>query len=62
MRQRREKLKKFKVYYFVGDYWSSSGEEERSVIIKARTEEEAKLIFKSEPPKPCDSFGWVEEI
>lgn len=62
MNRKSEKLKKFKVYYFVGDFFSRQGEEERSVIIKARTEEEAELIFKNCPPKPCDSFGWVEEI
>ena len=59
---RREKLKKFRVYYFVGDYFSSRGEEEKSTIILARSESEAEQIFKSNPPRKYDSFGWVEEL
>ena len=59
---RREKLKKFRVYYFVGDYFSSRGEEEKSTIILARSESEAEQIVKNNPPRKYDSFGWVEEV
>ena len=61
MNQKRDKLKKFRVYYFIGDYFSSRGEEERSTIILARSESEAEQIFKRNPPK-YDSFGWIEEV
>lgn len=55
------KMKKFRVYYFVGDYWSSGGERRKSYIILAHSEAEAEKIFKTDPP-PYDSFGWIEEI
>lgn len=61
MSKKREKMKRFRVYYFVGDYWSSKGEQRKSTIILARSESEAEQIFKSHPSKDI-SFGWVEEI
>lgn len=56
-----EKLKKYRVYYFVGDYWSSKGETRKSTIILARSESEAEKVFKGNSPKNY-RFGWVEEI
>lgn len=53
-----EKLKKFKVYYFTGDYWSSKGEIRKQIIIMARSESEAEQIFKDQ--YPGKSFGWID--
>lgn len=58
--KKREKLKKFKITYFVGDYFSSKGEEEKTTTIIARSEAEAEKNFYS-TYKNC-SFGWIEEI
>lgn len=52
-------LKSFKVYYFVGDYWSSKGETRRYEMIRAHSELEAEIIFKSYYPER--NFGWVDE-
>ena len=54
-----EKLKKFKIYYFMGDFWSGKGERRKSTIILARSESEAESIFKDQYSN-C-SFGWIEE-
>lgn len=56
-----EKMKKYRVYYFVGDYWSSKGELRKSTIILAHSESEAEKVFKGISPKNYH-FGWVEEI
>jgi hypothetical protein len=56
-----EKMKKYRVYYFVGDFWSSEGEKRKSTVILAHSESEAEKIFKSSSPKSFN-FGWVEEI
>lgn len=61
MNKKREKMKKYRVYYFVGDYWSSKGERRKSTIILARSESEAEKIFKLYLSKDI-SFGWIEEI
>lgn len=61
MSKKREKLKKYRVYYFVGDYFSSRGEQRKSSVILAHSELEAEQIFKLNPPR-YDSFGWIEEI
>lgn len=57
--QQHEKLKKFKIYYFTGDFWSGKGEHRKSTIILARSESEAEKIFKNQYSN-C-SFGWIEE-
>ena len=57
--QQHEKLKKFKIYYFTGDFWSGKGERRKSTIILARSESEAESIFKDQ--YSSYSFGWIEE-
>lgn len=52
--------KRFKVFYFTGDYWSAKGEKRHSVIIRTRSESEAEYIFKRDYPNRM--FGWVEEF
>lgn len=54
------RLKKFKITYFVGDYYSSEGEEERSTTLLAHSEEEAERDFRSIFRDA--HFGWIEEI
>lgn len=54
----KKKQKKFKVYYFTGDYFSSHGETRGCEIIKADNEQDAERWFKSCFPER--SFGWVE--
>lgn len=51
--------KSYRVYYFIGDFWSSQGETRKSMLVRADSEEEAEQFFKSICPD-C-SFGWVEE-
>lgn len=38
--KKKHKPKKFRVYYYVGDYFSSKGEERRSKVIYADSEKE----------------------
>ena len=59
-RQQHEKLKKFKIYYFTGDFWSGKGERRKSTIILARSESEAESIFKDQYSSYI--FGWIEEM
>lgn len=54
-------MKKYRVYYFVGDYWSSKGEQRKSTVILAHSESEAEKVFKDNSPKNYH-FGWIEEI
>lgn len=54
-----DKYRKYKVYYFIGDYWSSQGETRRCTTIRARSEEEAEDLFKL--MYPIHNFGWVDE-
>ena len=58
--RQREKLKKFKVYYFTGDYWSGKGEIRKQVTIMARSESEAEQIFKDQYPDK--NFGWIDYL
>lgn len=58
--KRHDRLKKFKIIYFVGDYYSSEGEEERSTTLLAHSEEEAENDFRSIFRDA--HFGWIEEI
>lgn len=56
------KMKKFRVYYFVGDYWSSKGEQRKSTIVLAYSEAEAEKIFKTQIAPKDASFGWIQEL
>lgn len=56
-----EKVKRYRVYYFVGDFWSSEGEKRKSTVILAHSELEAEKIFKNTASKNFN-FGWAEEI
>ena len=56
----KDKTKKFKVFYFVGDYFSSKGERRKWTVIVADSESEAERIFKKQFAD-C-SFGWIEEF
>ena len=58
--KKKHKPKKFRVYYYIGDYFSSKGEERRSTVIYTDSEVEAELIFRSNHPEY--SFGWAEEV
>lgn len=62
MSSKKNNNKKFKVYYFTGDYFSSDGEEQHSIIIEARDEAEAEHLFKNLYRSPNVSFGWVERV
>lgn len=53
------KYRQYRVYYFVGDFYDSQGETRKSVIIRARNEDEAERIFKV--TYPDKNFGWVED-
>lgn len=58
---KQDKLnKKFKVYYFDGDFFSSKGEKRRSVIVTASSEKDAEQFFKHSYSN--HNFGWVEEM
>ena len=56
----KSKLRKFKVFYFIGDYFSSKGENRRYTIVLADSESEAEYIFKRQFFN-CN-FGWIEEV
>lgn len=64
--KKHDKLKKFKITYFVGNYFSSKGaasiidEEEKTATIIARSEAEAERDFYS-MFRGCH-LGWIEEI
>lgn len=59
--KRTKRMKKFKVYYFLGE--DKLGYEKRKcTIISAMSEYEAEYIFKRFSGITYDSFGWVEEI
>lgn len=58
--KKHDKLKKFKITYFVGDYFSSKGEEEKTCTILARSETDAERDFYS-IYRNC-SLGWIEEM
>lgn len=51
-------LYRYKVYYFVGDFYSSKGEIRKSTVVWARDENEAEYIAKRSYPNA--EFGWVE--
>lgn len=62
MRKIHDDLKKFRIYYFIGDYWSGKGEQRKSTIVLARTESEAEKIFKKEIAPKNANFGWIQEL
>lgn len=58
MASKKNKYRKFKVYSFTGDYFSSHGEIQHTTIISALNEDDAERIFKG--LHPTHNFGWVE--
>lgn len=42
-----KKFKTYKIIYFEGDYFSSHGEEMKTIHVAGRSEAEAEEIFKS---------------
>lgn len=62
MSKRRERFRKFKVYYFRGDYWSSEGEELDFVVIAAESEDDAERIFMRDYKRRGLSLGWIDEL
>lgn len=50
----------YKVYYFIGDFYSSQGEIRKSTTIWAKDENEAECIARI--MFPGMQFGWVEPI
>lgn len=58
-----DKLKKYRITYFVGDYFSTKGEKEMSMIIKARSESEAEWLFRHYYSNgKANHFGWIEKV
>ena len=57
-----EKLKKFKVYYFTGDHWSSKGKIMKSSVIRAESEEDAENIFCRTYGISSGNIGFIEEV
>lgn len=56
------KLKKYKVFYFVGGDEFGVGEKRYCTIITAASEHEAEFIFKNRSDYSYRAqFGWVEE-
>ena len=55
----KQKIKKFKVFYFTEGEHAWDDEKRKSTIIFARSEVEAEEIFKHEFINY--SFGWIEE-
>lgn len=62
MSRKRDKARKFKVYYFHGDYWSGQDEELDSVIIMADSESDAEQLFIKFYRGHGFSLGWIDEI
>ena len=65
--KKMSKLKKFKVFYFLGGDHQGIDETRRKwEIIMARDEDEAKKLFKLAYSKDLSDykifFGWVEEV
>ena len=46
MTNKKQKMKRYKVYYFTGDYFSSVGEVRHYTLIEADNEHDAEYIFK----------------
>lgn len=60
MANKKQKMKRYKVYYFTGDYFSSVGEVRHYTLIEANNEHDAEYIFKKIYPNY--SFGWIEKL
>lgn len=60
MNKHNDTLKRYRIYWFTGDYWSSKGEKRHYQIVSAHSDLEAERMFKLAHPD-CN-FGWVEEI
>lgn len=58
--KKTNKFKTYKITYFEGDYFSSQGEEMKTVYVAGRSEAEAEEIFKS-MFKRCH-IGLIEEV
>ena len=57
---KEQKLKKFKIFYFIEPKHAWEDERRKSIILRAQTESEAEEIFKYEF-LDCN-FGWIEEL
>lgn len=57
---KEQKLKRFKIFYFIEPKHAWEDEQRKSTIIHARSESEAKEIFKHEFINY--NFGWIEEL
>lgn len=57
---KKQKLKSFKVFYFIEPNHAWEDEIRKSTIIEALNETEVKEIFKHEFVN-CN-FGWIEEL
>lgn len=58
-----DKLRKHRVIYFIGDYWSSKGEKQMSMILMAHSESEAEWIFRHYYSNgKSNHFGWIEKV
>ena len=57
---KKQKLKTFKVFYFIEGKHAWDDEKRKSIIIHARSESEAEYFFEYDFPNY--NFGWVEEI
>ena len=58
-----DKLRKYRIIYFIGDYWSSKGEKQMSMILMARSESEAEHLFKRYHSNgKTNHFGWIEKV
>lgn len=57
---RSNKLKNFRIHYFVGDYFAE-GEVEKTTVITARSESEAEDRFYDLFDSTCH-MGWIDEL
>ena len=58
-----DKLRKYRIIYLIGDYWSSKGEKQMSMILMARSESEAEQLFKRYYSNgKTNHFGWIEKV
>lgn len=62
MTTKKDDLKRYHVYYFTGDYYSSEGEKRHHCIVSAHSELEAEYIWKCNHRGMDAEFGWAEEV
>lgn len=60
MSKNNDALKRYKIYWFTGDYWSGKDEKRHYQVVSAHSDSEAERMFRMSHPD-CN-FGWVEEI